>query len=213
MRKIFAVAILALATLSINAQDFKTFRFGPTAGLNVAKATNLNASMAIGFNVGARAEYNFNDNCYLGGALLFTQKGYKLKEFIMLRGADLKANPYYIEIPINAGYRYSFNDKVSVFGEFGPYVAFGIGGKYKAEGYESAKFFGDEGKVNATALFTGNTYEISPKRVDFGLTFAAGVEISKFQIRVGYELGLTNVYSGGGSCKNRNLFAGLSYMF
>lgn len=46
MKKFFAVAILALATLSINAQDFKTFRFGPTAGLNVAKATNLDASMA-----------------------------------------------------------------------------------------------------------------------------------------------------------------------
>ena len=214
MKKFFTVVILALTTLSINAQDFKTFRFGPTAGLNVAKATNLDdASMVIGFNVGARADYNFNDNCYLGGALLFTQKGYKVKNHILLGGKDMKTNPYYIEIPINAGYRYNFNDKVSVFGEFGPYVAFGIGGKYKAEGYESGKFFGDEGTINATYLLAGGTTVITPKRVDFGLTFAAGVEISKFQVRVGYELGLTNVYSGAGSCKNRNLFAGLSYMF
>ena len=207
MKKFFAISILALATLSMNAQDFKKFRFGPTAGLNVAKATSLDASMTIGFNVGARAEYNFSDNFYLGAGLLFTQKGYKWKG-IMQNGADLKANPYYIEIPINAGYRYNFNDKVSVFGEVGPYIGFGIAGKYKAEGYESAKFFGDEGKVMAATLFAPG---VEPKRVDFGLGFAAGVEISKFQVRLGYELGLTNIYTGG--CKNRNLYVGLSYMF
>ena len=199
MKKFFAVAILALATLSINAQDFKKFRFGPTAGMNVAKVSD--ASSRIGFNVGARAEYNFSDNFYLGSGLLFTQKGFKVKG-LMPNGADLKATPCYLEIPINAGARYNFNEKVSIFGEVGPYIGFGIAGKYKAEGYDSNKFFGDEG-----AFFTGE----NAKRVDFGLSFAGGVEFAKFQLRVGYELGLTKVWPGVG--KNKNLFVGVAYMF
>lgn len=199
MKKFFAVAILAVATLSMNAQDFKKFRFGPAVGMNVAKVSD--ASSKIGFNVGARAEYNFSDNFYLGSGLLFTQKGFKIKG-MMPNDADLKANPFYLEIPINAGYRYNFNEKFSVFGEVGPYIGFGIAGKYKAEGYNSSKFFGDEG-----AFLTGE----KAKRVDFGLSFAAGCEFSKFQLRVGYELGLTKVWPGGG--KNKNLFVGVAYMF
>lgn len=198
MKKFFAVAILAVATLSMNAQDFKKFRFGPAVGMNVAKVSD--ASSKIGFNVGARAEYNFSDNFYLGSGLLFTQKGFKLKG-IMQNGADLKANPFYLEIPINAGYRYNFSEKFSVFGEVGPYIGFGIAGKYKAEGYESAKYFGDEG----AALFG------KAKRFDMGIGFAAGCEFSKFQVRVGYELGLTKVFPGGG--KNKNLTIGVAYMF
>lgn len=177
MKKIFAVAILALAALSINAQDFKKFRFGPTAGLNVAKVTDLDAKMAIGFNVGARAEYNFNDNIYLGSGLLLSQKGWKY--------AGYTAKAGYLEIPINAGYRYCVNDNFALFGEFGPYIGVGIYGK---DGYFDAA-----------------------KRFDLGLGIAVGTEISKFQVRVGYELGLTNVYPGGG--KNRNLFVGVAYMF
>lgn len=177
MKKLFAVAILALATLSINAQDFKKFRFGPTAGLNVAKVTDLDAKMAIGFNVGARAEYNFNDNIYLGGGLLLSQKGWKYDGYTATAG--------YLEIPINAGYRYCVNDNFALFGEFGPYIGVGIYGK--------------------------DSYFDAAKRFDFGLDAAVGCEISKFQVRLGYELGLTNVYPGGG--KNRNLFVGVAYMF
>jgi len=181
MKKLFAVAILALATLSINAQDFKKFRFGPTAGLNVAKVTGLDAKMAIGFNVGARAEYNFNDNIYLGSGLLLSQKGFKFDGF----PGTVTRSAGYLEIPINAGYRYCVSDKFALFGEVGPYIGVGIYGK---DGYFDAA-----------------------KRFDMGLGFGVGCEISKFQVRVGYELGLTNVFPGGG--KNRNLYVGVAYMF
>ena len=181
MKKLFALAILAFAALSINAQDFKKFRFGPTAGLNVAKVTDLDAKMAIGFNVGARAEYNFNDNIYLGSGLLLSQKGWKYDGF----PETVTQYAGYLEIPVNAGYRYCASDNFALFGEFGPYIGIGIYGK--------------------------NSYFDAAKRFDFGLGAAVGCEISKFQVRVGYELGLTNVYPGGG--KNRNLFVGVAYMF
>jgi len=198
MKKFFAVVVLAFVTLSMNAQDFKKFRFGPAAGLNISKMSG--SSSKIGFNVGARAEYNFSDNFYLGSGLLFTMKGFKETAEAQGYKATVKANPFYLEIPINAGYRYNFSEKFSLFGEVGPYLGFGIAGKYKQsiepaiEGYENTS-------VN---FFPGG------KRFDFGIGFAAGCEFSKFQVRVGYELGLTKVL---GDAKNKNLFVGVAYMF
>ena len=197
MKKFFAVAILALATLSMNAQDFKKFRFGPAAGMNISKIGA--ASSKIGFNIGARAEYNFSDNFYLGSGLLFTQKGFKETAEAQGYKATVKANPFYIEIPINAGYRYNFSEKFSLFGEVGPYIGIGIAGKYK----ETLETPTDTQSASVN-FFPGG------KRFDFGIGFAAGCEFSKFQVRVGYELGLTKVLGDG---KNKNLFVGVAYMF
>lgn len=208
MKKLFAVAFLAVMTLSANAQDFKKFRFGPTVGLNISTMNlDYNHSSKVGFNVGALAEYNFTDNIFMTGAVKFSQKGVKWNN-LMRNGNDLKANPGYIEIPIHAGYRYSFNDNFSLFGEFGPYLAFGVCGKLKADGYDSIDYFGDDAK----AVFGGKA-----KRFDFGLGFAVGAEYSKFQLRVGYDFGLTAAFDlpdyVGTSAKNRNLYFALSYMF
>ncbi|MBO7067067.1 MAG: porin family protein [Bacteroidaceae bacterium] len=173
MKKFFAVAILALATLTMNAQDFKKFRFGPTAGMTVSKVTDLGAKFGVGFQAGVRADYNFNDNFYLGSAFMLAQKGMK----------DQAVG--YLEIPINVGYRYNFNDNFSMFGEAGPYVGIGLYGK--------------------------NSYFDAAKRFDMGIGFALGTEISKFQIRAGYEYGLTYVFPGG--AHNSSIFFGLAYMF
>ena len=211
MKKIFAVALLALATFTMNAQDFKKFRFGPTAGLNISTMNlDWDHSSRVGFNVGALVEYNFTKNFYVGSGLKFTQKGVKWNGIVNnIDDPDLKCNPYYLEIPLNAAYRYSFNDKLSVFGEVGPYFAFGVGGKYK-NGDSSWGYFGDEGE-DFMEMLTGE--EIRAKRFDFGLGFAAGVEYAKFQLRVGYELGLTKAFNVDGSAKTRNLYVGLAYMF
>jgi hypothetical protein len=173
MKKFFAVAILALATLSINAQDFKKFRFGPTAGLTVSKVTGGGAKFGIGFQAGVRGEYNFSDNFYLGSAFMLAQKGMK----------DQAAG--YLEIPINVGYRYNVSDSFAMFGEVGPYLGVGIYGK--------------------------NGYFDVAKRFDMGVGVAIGAEISKFQIRAGYEYGITKVFPGVGH--NSSIFVGLAYMF
>lgn len=205
MKKFFAIAILALATLSMNAQDFKKFRFGPTAGLNISTMNlDWDHSSRIGFNVGAICEYNFTNNFYVGSGLKFTQKGVKWNNIVNnINDPNLKSNPGYLEIPVNVGGRYSFNDKFSIFAEVGPYFAFGVCGKYKNDD-DSRKYFGDEG---ATVL------GVYAKRFDFGLGFAAGVEYAKFQLRVGYELGLTKAFDVANSAKTRNLFIGVGYMF
>lgn len=213
MKKLFAVAFLAVMTISATAQDFKKFRFGPTVGLNVATTTADEVGSRVGFSVGALAEYNFTDNVFMTGALKFSQKGGKYEVAVPgMAVAKYSANPGYIELPIHAGYRYSFNDKFSIFGEFGPYIGIGVCGKSKVEinGKEkSENYFGDPAKDE-------DTY--GAKRFDFGLGFAAGAEFSKFQLRIGYDFGLTglenyDVPDPYKKSKNRNFYVALSYMF
>lgn len=188
IKKLFVVASLAVMTVSVCAQDFKKFRWGPTAGLNIASISSDETSSRVGFSVGAIGEYNFSDNLFMTGTLKFSQKGFKSGDYF-------KANPGYLEIPIHGGYRYSINEQFTVFGEFGPYFAFGVCGKAKGIDY-STDYFGD-----------------GTKRFDFGLGFAVGAEFSKFQLRLGYDLGLTKLSNGDGAPKNRNFNISISYMF
>jgi opacity protein-like surface antigen len=215
MKKLFTIFALALVTLSISAQDFKKFRFGPVAGINVAKVTNTD--MRMGFNAGVRAEYNITDNYYLGSALMFTQKGYRddwaVTDGTNIYAAKLNANPGYIEIPINAGYRYTFSNKLSLFAEFGPYFAYGVCGKYSNSYLEgSADFFGDEGTAFATSMLFANLIgEVNPNRFECGLGVIAGLEYANVQLRLGYEFGLTKVYSAG--LKSKTLTISAAYLF
>ena len=195
---------MAVITVGASAQDFKKFRFGPTVGLNVATTTGAGISSRVGFSVGVLGEYNINDDFFVTGALKFSQKGGKSETFV----GTYTANPGYIEIPIHAGYRYSFNDKFSIFGEFGPYIGIGVCGKVKApNGGGSIDYFGGETDFATNQM----------KRFDFGLGLAAGAEYKKFQLRIGYDFGLVGLESYDvtpfSKSKNRNFYVALSYMF
>lgn len=169
----------------------KGFRFGATVGMNLSTISDLEMGSKVGFNAGLRGEYNFNEDMYLGAALLYSHKGAKEDE--------VKANAGYIEVPIHFGYRMNFSDKVAAFGEVGPYFAFGVAGKWKDDGEDGGNFFG--GVEDA-------------KRFDAGLGLRAGVELSqKYQIHIGYDFGLVKLYDGDNSCRNGNFTLGVSYMF
>ena len=203
MKKLFLFVALATMTLCVSAQEMKKFRFGPSVGLNVA-TMNLEQdhSSKIGFNIGAIAEYNFTDNFFLASGLKYSMKGVTWEK-VMPNGADLKANPGYLEIPIHGGARYCINDKFNIFAEFGPYFAVGVSGKYKADGYsEYVEGFYDEAQG-----------DLQGKRFDFGLGFVVGAEYSNIQLRIGYDLGLIGVFDVSNSAKNRNLFINVGYMF
>ena len=188
---------VACFALTASAQEKGDLRFGVTAGMNVSNITDTEMDSRIGFHVGAKAEYNITDNLYGSAALLFSQKGCQFEE----DGEKLTANPGYIELPIHIGYRFKMSEKVSIFGETGPYFAYGICGKLKVEdyGWEYDKKFFDIDEVN---------------KFDFGWGVKAGVEYAKFQISLGYEGGITEVFDSRGlDPHNSNFMVSVAYMF
>lgn len=197
MKKFLMTLAVACFALTASAQEKGDFRFGVTAGMNVSNITDMEMDSRIGFHVGAKAEYNITDNLYGNAALLFSQKGNKNEE----DGKKLTQNPGYLELPIHIGYRFKMGDKVSIFGEIGPYFAYGICGKSKVEFLgleEDVKFFDDD-DVN---------------KFDFGWGVKAGVEYAKFQISLGYEHGITEVFDYTGlDSHNSNFMVSVAYMF
>ena len=171
--------------------------------MNVTNITDTEMDCRIGFNAGARFEYNFNPNLYLGWGVQWSMKG-NMKD-VEKNGAKVtvKNNAHYLEIPVNIGGRIHLSDDLSLFGETGPYFAVGTCGKTKADatvlgqsGSADADFFGDNGA----------------NRFDAGWGLRAGVEVSSFQIHLGYEYGFTKVWDDT-SAHNWNFNVGVTYMF
>lgn len=198
MKKLFLTLAVACLGLTASAQEKGDIRFGVVAGMNVSNITDMkDFDSRIGFHVGAKAEYNLSENLYGNAGVIFSQKGNKLSE-----GDYEETNtPGYIEVPINFGYRYKISDGVSVFGETGPYLAFGICGKAKQE---------EDGEEYKADFFDND----EASKFDFGWGVKVGVEASKFQISVGYEYGITKVFDvKGSSPHNSNLMVSVGYMF
>lgn len=197
MKKLFLTLAVACLGLTASAQEKGDIRFGVVAGMNVSNITDMEMDSRIGFHVGAKAEYNLSENLYGNAGVIFSQKGNKKSK----GGVEVTQNPGYIEVPINFGYRYKISDGVSVFGETGPYLAYGICGKFKVEedGEEAKVDFFDNDEAN---------------KFDFGWGVKVGVEAAKFQIAVGYEYGITKVFDVDGSSNhNSNLMVSVGYMF
>lgn len=195
MKKILMAVMLFCGVLTGFAQSGGDLRFGVTGGMNVPNITDMETDCRIGFNIGGRVEYNFSESFFMTSGLLLTQKGYDSDE-------GFSANPLYLEIPIHFGGRYSLGNSVSIFGETGPYLAFGVGGKAKYE--ENVDGVNVEVKDDFFGDNAGNTF-------DFGWGLRAGVEVSNIQIHLGYEYGFTKVIDDEGH--NSNFMVGLTYYF
>lgn len=211
-KALIAAALLAMGATTATAQSAGQFRLGVTAGMNVTNITDQNTDSRIGFNVGLRGEYNFTNNWYGTLGLLFSQKGTRTEEEGGAMGVKAKGtfiqNPGYIELPLHFGGRYSFGNGVSIFGETGPYFAFGVCGKNKFNVDTNVGI----NKDYDTKFFDSN--EGDAQVFDFGWGLRAGVEVSKFQISLGYDHGITKVWDVDDlDARNSNFTVNVAYMF
>lgn len=198
MKKIFLTIACAVCALAVSAQRassssssfFSTEKadqpitIGVRAGMNFSNFTGDidDLDSRIGFNAGVVVDFPLMQSLYLQSGLFVTQKGAKYEE----DGEEMKCNPLYIQIPVLASYRYNFSDATQLQVNFGPYLAYGISGKYKVEMEDMGKgeidFFGDDDD------------QFGGKRFEVGLQVGAGVTINKFYIGCAYEFGLTNAF-------------------
>ena len=109
-------------------------------------------------------------------------------------------NQMYLQLPVYVGYKLEIAQNTKLVFNFGPYFAYGVGGKIKAKSRgekDSEDLFGDE----------------LLKRFDFGLGAGAGIEFGSYFAGLKYELGLTDISRGYNECKNRNASFSVGYRF
>ena len=206
MKTIIKTSLIAIALLigvSANAQKSPVI-FGVKAGINLSSVggDSDGADSKVGFQVGVTMDIPLTQEFYVASGLNFTTKGFKVNGFAYENSyADTKFNPMYLELPIHIGYKLPVAENTKLNFHAGPYIAYGVGGKF------SAKVGGHKGDVNvfSTGLL---------KEFDAGFGLGAGSEFGKIGVGIGYDFGFVNIVDqSGGKLKNQNAYLTLGYKF
>ena len=241
MKRFLLVAVCAIGTLAASAQKteaspvfFSTEKadqgvtFGLRVGLNFANVSaksgrvGLELDSRTAFHVGVVTDIPIVKSLYVQTGLFLQSKGATYNgSFLFWDDVELSGSPLYLEIPLLLSYRCDFTDAVQLQVNFGPYFAYGIGGKMKITTWdeynnsESASYdfyddelelFGEDSKFN---------------RFDCGLQIGAGFTFAKhYYVGFAYEFGLTNMIDQPHvrkddkySMKNSNWMLGIGYNF
>ncbi len=180
----------------------QSVQYEAIAGINVASMSHMDSKVGVHVGIkGTKMLSQETTGAYVNAALLLTQKGAQIDYGNLL---EAQFTAFYFEVPIHVGFKYTVNEKVALFGDFGPYVAFGAFGKSKlavSSATIKCDTFGDTAGV---------------KRFDAGLGFKVGVELEKrIPVSIGYDFGLLNIddESEEESVKNTNFTVSIGYKF
>ena len=210
MKKLIRLsAIVCFIVLTLN-QIQAQVRFGPKVGVNFSSMTLKSSGIAIdpsnmiGFQAGVIAEISLGNNFALQPGFIYSAKGssYSISGFDM----DMEIKPNYIEVPVNAIFKIGAGP-VNVLLMAGPYIGYGIGGKYSVT---------SSGMTIDEAIKFGSGEDNDLKPLDIGANFGAGVEISRFQVAFQYGLGFSNlaaVTDNNTEQKNKVVAITLAYLF
>lgn len=197
-------AITFVAIGSLQAQGF-----GIRGGLNLqnlngkAGGESLDYDLATRFHVGVDYEMEVAPEFYLAPGLLFSTKGAKDESMGVTTNIVLN----YLEVPINFLYKPELGAGKLIVA-FGPYLAYGIGGKLK--------FKGDGGGADLDINF-GSGDEDDFKPFDMGANIGFGYELSGgLSLKLNAQLGLANIMIDGdsdNSVKNTGFGLSVGYRF
>ena len=226
MKKIFMMAVMAVAALSANAQnEVGQFSLMPKAGINISTVTGdadyktLGASYSkkskVGFVGGVEAEYGVAKNFGITAGVLYSMEGAKVKGDIVIPNSAVsttsKINLGYINIPILAQYYVVKGLAIKA----GIQPAFAVSKKVKNEvsvSGELAQYSGDLEKE-----FNEYTDKTLPKdkikSFDFSIPVGISYEYANVVLDARYNIGLTKVFKDTDKGRNSVFQITLGYKF
>jgi len=179
-----------IASFAVTISYAQSTTFGLRAGINFYNINGkdltgdkLNNNLKTGFHVGGNAEIPIGVDFYVQPGVLFSTKG-------AAGDNDDKVNLSYIEVPVNLLYKPDLGTGKLLLG-FGPYVAFGVGGKYKnSDGDDLSVEY--EKTITPAQAATG--YGLYYKSFDAGANLLFGYEMSNhLSVQLNAQLGLVKI--------------------
>ena len=164
----------------------------------------LQNDMLMGYHVGVNIQLPIAPEIYFQPGLMYALKGSKIS------GTKYKLS--YIELPLNVVYKASLGSGYFMLG-FGPYLAYGIGGKVVPEGGSSSDISFRKSMEPGDTPFTVYKPFDAGGNILFGYEMAGGLFI-----QMDAQLGMLNIYpENGGSdistMKNTGFGLSLGYRF
>jgi Outer membrane protein beta-barrel domain len=199
------VGILLLATNSFSQTSFAVRAGIQFFNLNGKdeNGDNLGNKLNTGFHIGANAEIPVAEDFYVQPELLFSVKGAKTK----YSGSDVKTKLNYLELPVNFLYKPALGEGKLLLG-FGPYLAYGLGGKVTDGSNEADVKFDNSPGTSLDAVYL--------KPIDAGANILFGYEFAnRVSAQFNAQLGLVNInpYSSDAVIKNTGFGFSVGYRF
>lgn len=221
------VLVIGFSTM-VSAQDIS---FGIRAGVNFQNINGkqmdgdkLENNLMHGFHGGINVDIPVAPEFYIQPGLLFSTKGAKLSEYNgdIIEGSA-KLHLSYLEIPINFLFKPALGNGHMLLG-FGPYLAYGVGGKLSLEGKLGNITYNDDWDVEYTNEVDYGSDPIDQayaKPFDAGANFLIGYETAMgFSAQLNAQLGLLDImpdYKGfdkkDATMKNTGFGISLGYRF
>ena len=183
---------------------------GVLAGLNLNAPSNMESR--YGFRMGVKGELTFPKvvkGLYAESGLAISSLPWKSEKHIYPKTgivSQTKATPYYLNIPLRAGFKWNCGRIAKFFVNAGPYLNIGLFGNIK----EIQRDVYNDGYFD---------YVGSDHIVDWGLGFGTGIEVaSHYQVSLGYEWGMRDIMSSSDNrptydSRMRTFTFQLAYMF
>lgn len=215
--KLLTVVLMVTLTANSFAQTY-----GIKAGLNLSKmivstdqaSASVISKSLTGFQVGLTAEYPITKIFSFETGLLLSSEGMKMDESTTYQGSTYEISdkiiPLYLNIPLTAKASFDVGGAM-IYGAFGPYIGIGLSGKAKIESTS-----GGSTETSSDNIKWGSGSDNDLKRLDFGLSIGAGVEINKIQLGLTFSPGLANISAStdnGAKIKNQVLGISIGYKF
>lgn len=203
MKKLAFFILLSLVTLATYAQS--DLKWNVNAGIGMSNwygddSDGIDAKFAYKVGVGLEVPFANTNVWSFQTGLNFISKGAK--------GAglnddwdvvDVTINQLYLELPLMVGARVHTASNFDLLFKGGPYLAYGIGGKAKADGVSGkVDTFGNDG--------------LDLKRFDAGLGLGVAFEFDKIVVGVETGTSFTKLVSGA-SAYNLSALATIGYRF
>jgi len=187
--KLLFFVVLSFALISARAQEMTVTAdettFGLRAGINFQNingkdraGNELNFSVITGFHAGLNAEMPLGSGFHIQPGVLYSLKGAQMRTTTSNNGDKIKI--HYLEVPVNFIYKPILGTGNLLLG-FGPYAAFGIGGKVSNREID----FTDRSTTSSAPQF---------RRFDAGGNLLAGYEFANnLSFQLNTQLGMMNI--------------------
>jgi len=212
MKKIILTGILSILFVGISfAQKPK---IGITAGLNVSNENtsgdvSLSTDYKAGFQAGVVADFGITEKFSIMPELLFSQRGAKYKMSIAGNSVSASETLNYLQLPINAAYKFDVGMGSKIFVFAGPYFGYGLSGKDKLE-----TTINGEKDSSSTNVKFGSKQDDDLKAFDIGLNVGVGYLYEKIFFKLQFNPGLMNLSNvSGTSGRNTNFAVTVGYFF
>lgn len=213
---IIAAALTLAGAFSANAQSFLDNLSGEaTIGVNISNYHNGDDSnpKGAGFRVGVIGQYSIPQvsGLYANAGLLLSLEGSQYKNETTILGVTTKTkatnSPWFLNIPIHAGYQLGITDDIAAFVEAGPFVGIGLFGNSVVKTTVSDK------ENNVSNPVFGDEYSMN--RFQFGLGIKLGVlAFQNYKVSFGWDWNFVDVLPKVDNAQSHNCgYISLSYAF